>query len=170
MRRLRQDEVRFHYSIEPEDMPFVGNVLASGVEKDDKEAEEEVRRRLESGDTLAWCIFKCEADWWSPLNELHRGVSVLGGCNYAPDATLEEIAEDMGLEEAAIDSLMGGLKGIVRAAKAIEEALGSSEEKEQHGEVSGGPGHTSGRSMDRVGGSEGSAEQTQASTEDGGGL
>jgi hypothetical protein len=133
VRKLRRDEVKFRYSIEPDSWPFKGNVLASGVEEDDKEAEDEVRRRLEANDILAWCISKCTAYWVSPSGEIHYGTSMLGGCSYAPDTTMEEIVEDMGLEEEALDSLMDGLEHITRAAKHIQEVLGPYEEKEQHG-------------------------------------
>jgi len=156
MRRLRADEVRFHYSIQEDDYP--GYCPATGDDERDKEYEEEIVQRLDAGDILAWCTVTVQAWWRGPDDEPHRGSACMGGCNYAPDTPLEEIVEDLGLREEAISALMSRLEDIVKTAKCIQETLGDAEEKEQReGATIGrsGPGH---RVMDLLDGDEGCEE------------
>jgi len=167
MRRLRTDEVKFHYSIQQDDMPYVGNISASGDDEHDKEAEDEIEQRLDAGDVLAWFTIVVEARWWSPINELHQGTAVMGGCNYAPNTPLEEIVEDLGLRGQAVDSLMSGLDEIVRAARCIQETLGDAEGEEQSEGTISESGVRVDRVVDCVGGVEGDEEQAEAQPTDG---
>jgi len=72
LRALIGDEVEFENGVEPEFIVLEGNVLCSGDDKADREAEAEVRRRLEAGDTSAWCILVVTARWegWEGMASL----------------------------------------------------------------------------------------------------
>lgn len=61
----------------PEDMPFVGNCMASGDDAVDREAEKWIRRQLDGGNDWAWCRVEVRGTW--------RGLEAvdhLGGCSY----------------------------------------------------------------------------------------
>jgi hypothetical protein len=74
--------IAYTLSIEPERVPFRGlDVIATGDEKFDRGAQEEVLRRLEDGDTWAWCIVTVTASAHYG-NEHFYGTDVLGGCSY----------------------------------------------------------------------------------------
>lgn len=71
------EEVEFSLTVEEEDSPVRGNVLASGNEALDRAAENEVFERLKRGDIWAWASVCITAEW--------KGITAdawIGGCNY----------------------------------------------------------------------------------------
>lgn len=73
----------FEYSIEclPEDMPFVGNCMASGDDEVDAEAEQWIRDQLDAGNEWAWCCVKVTATFKGL-----EATDYLGGCSYKGEA------------------------------------------------------------------------------------
>ncbi len=80
IRALTEAEVTFTVEAEEEDLPIEGNVLASGDDDADREAEREIREDLEQGNPWAWCCVKVTATWkdWT-------GTDYLGACSYASE-------------------------------------------------------------------------------------
>lgn len=77
MRTLTLEDLTWKVEALPEDMPLEGNVLASGDDAQDKEAEDIIRKDYESGNEWAWCVVKVTGSW--------MGLTVteyLGGCSY----------------------------------------------------------------------------------------
>lgn len=92
IRQLTVAEVEFSLDVIEEDIEIKGNVLASGNEKDDREAEEWVRSQLRAGNYWAWCAVKVTARWKN-----FYGCDVLGCCSYE----MKEMREWHGLETPA---------------------------------------------------------------------
>lgn len=67
----------------PETMSIKGNVMASGDDALDREAEENVRHQLEQGNDAAWCVAHVSAQYMG-----HTAHSYLGGCSYASESEL----------------------------------------------------------------------------------
>jgi hypothetical protein len=70
--------IEYRILIEADDVPVRGNALASGDDRADKEAEDSIIERLESGDTWAWACVTVEARYKG-----FTGRDVLGTCSYA---------------------------------------------------------------------------------------
>ena len=77
VRPLTADEVTFTVEALPEDIPVRGNAMASGDDAADKEYEDEIISRLDSGDIWAWCHVLVKAKWNG-----YEGTAGLGGCCY----------------------------------------------------------------------------------------
>lgn len=78
MKRLTKDDVVFTLAVEDEHIPFVGNCMASGDAAVDKEAEDEIRTQLESGNVWAWCSVAVTARWEAPNGETFSASDYLG--------------------------------------------------------------------------------------------
>jgi hypothetical protein len=79
--------VTYRLTVEADDTPLEGNVLVSGDDAEDLEAEREVARRLMAGDVWAWACVTVTAHYPGvPL----EGRDVLGGCNYADEADFKQ--------------------------------------------------------------------------------
>lgn len=79
---LTKDDVTFEVHCEPEFIEIRGNAIASGDPAVDKEVEDEVIRRLDSGDEWAWCSVMVRATWESPSGKTFSGEDYLGCCSY----------------------------------------------------------------------------------------
>ena len=77
------DNVRFELSVEADDIPVRGNAMASGDDDADRECENELIERLESGDETAWCHVRVVAT--DPETEL-EGEDSLGCVSLEPGA------------------------------------------------------------------------------------
>lgn len=101
-RKLAAEEVTFTVGFEPEDMPVRCNVMASGDDVLDKEAEDEIIARLDRDDYLAWCCVKVTATWkeWS-------GVVYLGCCSFDSEEDFTKLNSDYydDLKETALEDL-----------------------------------------------------------------
>jgi len=76
IRKLTKEEVTFTLTCESEDLPILGDILASGDDALDKETADEVQAQLDAGNEWAWCCAKVTATWedWS-ADEYLGGVS-----------------------------------------------------------------------------------------------
>ena len=74
-------DIEITVSAEQEDIPVRGNAIASGNDKTDKEVEDEIIARVESGDAWAWCVAR--------VRVTYRGVlsvdRMLGACSYVSE-------------------------------------------------------------------------------------
>ncbi|MCR4330242.1 MAG: hypothetical protein NUV65_06900 [Candidatus Roizmanbacteria bacterium] len=114
MRELEENEVTFTISVEPEDIPVVGNCSAIDSETD-KEIEDWIFSELENGNIWAWAWVTVTAHW--------KGFSAsdyLGACSYESEEAFRKggYFEDMKAE--ALHNLNSELK---IAFAAIEELL-----------------------------------------------
>lgn len=85
LRKLTAEEVHFEVTTEPEDIPVEGNYMWTDDAEADKQAEREIRDRLERGDDSAWCCLVVEARW-----KIHSAKAYLGGCSFTEGNTFEE--------------------------------------------------------------------------------
>lgn len=91
--------VEVNRRIEPEDIPVRGNVMSSGDDRADREAEDAVLEQLDQGNTAAWCYAVAEVTIglsddgrMPPRSGAHvwTGRDTLGGCSYASEEELWE--------------------------------------------------------------------------------
>lgn len=75
-KRIRA-EIEIGLWCEPENVPYVGNCMASGDPKVNKRAENWIRRQLDGGNEWAWCQVTV-AGRWNGLEER----DYLGCCSY----------------------------------------------------------------------------------------
>ena len=66
-----------------DDTDVRGNVIVSGDDAADKEAEDEIIARLDSGDVWAWALIKVTASAGAGRWTLQGEPAYLGGCSYA---------------------------------------------------------------------------------------
>jgi len=85
MRKFDPTEVTFTLSAVPDDVPLKGNVMASGDDAADREAEDAVRADLEAGNVWAWASVTVTAKWAG-----FEGTDNLGGCSYKDEADFRE--------------------------------------------------------------------------------
>ena len=77
--------VEYEVKIEPEDIDYHGNCMASGDEAQDRECEEWIASELDSGNIAAWCSVVVFARF-----EGFQGIDSLGGCSYKSMKDLEK--------------------------------------------------------------------------------
>jgi hypothetical protein len=77
MKTLTLEDLTWKVEALPEDMPLEGNVMASGDDAQDREAEEIIRKDYESGNEWAWCVAKVTGSWMGLSHSTY-----LGGCSY----------------------------------------------------------------------------------------
>ncbi len=80
-KKLSPADVQFVLRVQPEHAPVRGNALASGDDAIDKECEDQIIARLESGDDWAWCMVVVEARYHGLV-----GSDTLGCCSYQDEA------------------------------------------------------------------------------------
>ena len=81
MRKLTEKDVTFTLRVEYETLPVRGNVMASEDSAFDKECEDEILKRLDSGDVWAWAWVEVTATYTLPDGEEFHGCASLGGCS-----------------------------------------------------------------------------------------
>lgn len=118
-------KVNIFLTVEEEICSVRGNVLASGNDADDKEAEDEILARLEYGDLWAWCRVIITARI-EGLEEL-EGIDTLGCCSYVDE---RDFLDPVGgyysdMKSAAIEDLKQQLKNVLGHANVLRmlEAL-----------------------------------------------
>lgn len=102
----------YSFEIHPEDVEIKGNVLASGNEKQDRDAEKWVEDQLRAGNDAAWCQVLVKARLMVD-NEEFIGTASLGCCSYESEADLRKHVEP-DLQEEAMQDLITALE---RASK-----------------------------------------------------
>lgn len=110
---IPEDEVTYTLDCQPEDIPVRGNALASGDDKEDRRAEDEIIERLENGDTWAWASVLVRAEWNG-----FTGTDGLGCCSYRDEA---DFCQPGGYYEDMKQQALYDLHRTVRSA--IERAL-----------------------------------------------
>jgi hypothetical protein len=111
------DKIVITLHIEEEDIPVVGNALASEDDAQNKACEAEILERLRNGDQWAWCFVIVEARCGSFL-----GRAVLGGCSYKDEADFKADGCWADLKHEAIAELVGSMNATLdraREAKAL---------------------------------------------------
>lgn len=110
----------------PEDLQLEGNVMQSGDEALDAQAEAEVKAQLAAGNPWAWCVIRVVARIPDvPL----EGVDHLGGCSYASQDDFVADAYFEGMKQEAKKDLLRELKALLLrldelAAKVAKEIQG----------------------------------------------
>jgi hypothetical protein len=77
LRKLTESEVTFTVELEPEETAVRGNAMVSGDDAADRECEDTIIRRLDSGQQEAWCCLVVRARW-----EGFEGIDTLGCCSF----------------------------------------------------------------------------------------
>jgi len=85
MRKIQESEVTFTIEAEQDDIPVRGQ-FASGDDEQDKRDEDEILRRLDSGDIWAWASVCVKATLTMPDGSTAEGRDYLGCCSYANEA------------------------------------------------------------------------------------
>ncbi len=111
MSARKELELVIQEEIEQEDIPFVGNAMASGDSEVDRETEEWIRSELEQGNQAAWCQVVVHAKFFYgpyPGEEVASGMDSLGGSSYASE---RELWRDLGpgMRENATREAVEGL-------------------------------------------------------------
>ena len=124
LRDLRMDEVEFSVLFYTEDTEIEGNILASGNDAEDKEAEEEVRRQIARGNMYAWCSVEVSAKW-----SIFSGRALLGCCSYVSEEDARKSVEEDGLKEQALDDLNRTLVATVDALNPLLDVSDDGDEE-----------------------------------------
>ncbi len=107
---MKFDDPRITYTITvTEDHAAVrGNAMASGDDAADKAQEDEIIRRLNSGDVWAWATVKVTATYEEFSGEAH-----LGCCSYASEADFKADAYYRDMRFEAFEDLKRNLGGAI---------------------------------------------------------
>ena len=127
---LEQKDVDVELIVHYDDTPVRGNVLASGNDAEDKEAEDEVLRRLDNGDVWAWACVQVKVTY--------QGISesvFLGGCSYENENAFRKD----GYYQDMVNEALGELNHRLRQGPPI--TLPAILEKEWFGEPKQPTGH-----------------------------
>lgn len=110
------DGITYTVFIEQDTTPVRGNALASGDDSADREAENAILKRLDSGDTWAWASVQVEATVTLD-GASYSGEDWLGGCSYADTANFVQpdgYYSDM--KDTARENLLDALRSARRQA------------------------------------------------------
>lgn len=120
---LQADEVTFRLVIEPEMEPVRGNAVASGDEALDREIEDGLIARLNSGDDWAWFTATVEASWRSPDGKCYTGEAYLGCCSYRDEDDFRGDAYFSDMQKEALDALNSAIENAVLDADRVRAYL-----------------------------------------------
>lgn len=108
------------YTLEclPDDVPVVGNALASGDAEWDRRVENEILERLRRGDERAWCFVRvtCTIE---VEGETFVGTAGLGGCSYDNEKAFRE---DPYFEDLKVEAREDAMSALALAVKRGEVA------------------------------------------------
>lgn len=117
--------IRYELDADQDDTtPVRGNAMASGDDAADKDAEDEILSRLDSGDVWAWAIVTVRAILTTEEGETYEGSDTLGACTYrdAEDFKAGGYYEDM--QDAALADLRATMRDAKRRGEIAARALG----------------------------------------------
>jgi hypothetical protein len=100
LRRLTAEEVTFEMRVDQDDVPFKGNVMASGDAEVDREVEHWVESQLAYGNEWAWCIVTITARYRN-----FEGTDTLAGCSYESEEAFKACPYYTDLRAGALDVL-----------------------------------------------------------------
>lgn len=118
LRMFKPEEVRFFIAVREDDLPLRGNVLASGDEEADLEAERNVGEALERGEVWSWALIRVSA-WWAGFD----GDDYLGACSYASEQAF--LDDDSYLPDMLAEALDEMLRKIAHEGWTVEVPPGS---------------------------------------------
>ncbi len=99
-------EVIYGWGVEECDIPVRGYAMVSGDDAADKEVEDEIIRRRNSGDVWAWATVTVSASVRvSGKTAVFKGTTSLGGCSYANEAEFMHTGEYETMKMEAFDDL-----------------------------------------------------------------
>ena len=103
----KRGEVTYEIECLPEDMSVRGNAMDSGDAEFDRQVEDEILSKLESGNEWAWCVVRVVARITLPNGTTLEGEDFLGGCSYDSREDFEEGAADYldDMKGRALDNL-----------------------------------------------------------------
>lgn len=84
-----KDGITYTVDITQDDRPVRGNYIVSDDADADRADEDEILRRLDSGDVWAWAVVRVTASILA-----FKGTAHLGGCSYADTADLLSSGSD----------------------------------------------------------------------------
>lgn len=97
MQEITTDDVTWTVTCEDEDIPIEGNVLASGDDATDRQAEQEIREKLDGGNPWAWCSVKVTGTF-GPLTVSEH----LGACSYESEEDFRTPGGDFDTMQAEV--------------------------------------------------------------------
>ena len=106
-------KIRYQIEIEQDDISVRGNAIASGDNATDKAVEDEIIKRLDNGDTWAWCSVCVVAEAGGV-----EGRAYLGACSYKDE---EDFRRDKYYEQMQEEAKEDLIAQLVRAKKTLEE-------------------------------------------------
>ncbi len=110
MDRIRDGEVAYELTVYPEDTPVRGYACATDEPELDRAEEDVILKRLDRGDTWAWCLVQVTAYWRG-----FQGTAGLGCCSYADEKDFKApdgYYEDMKAE--ALDDLRANVADVAK--------------------------------------------------------
>lgn len=113
-RTVKASEVTFTLEIEPEEIPFEGNAIASGDDSVDEETNQWIRDQLNAGNDWAWCCVKVTAEWNG-----YTGVDYLGGCSYRSEKDFMSDGYYADMKSEALDRLYEEIQRHVTALRPL---------------------------------------------------
>lgn len=115
-RKVTREECRITVRTEPEHIPVRGNAMASGDPQLDRELEDSIIERLETGDEWAWCYVVVTVSW----GDFDASASI-GACSYDDEA---DFCQPGGYFDDLVDEALEGVNdGIMRAYMSIQTLL-----------------------------------------------
>ena len=111
---IPRDEIEIRLTVEQDDTPVRGNVMASGDDDFDHECEEDVLRRLDDGDVWAWEFVTVEARWNGWV-----GRDTLGGCTYEDERAFRSDPYYEAMVEEAIQDLNRRVRNAIEVLRPL---------------------------------------------------
>jgi hypothetical protein len=104
-RPLKSSDVVFTIAAELDPLDVRGNAMASGDDVADRECEDAIIARVNSGDVWAWACVTVTATW-----EGFEASDVLGACSYADEADFKAGGYYADMKEACLHTLNAQIK------------------------------------------------------------
>lgn len=120
----KRGEVTYEIECLPENMSVRGNAMCSGDADIDRQVEDEILHKLESGNEWAWCVVRVVARITLPSGTMLEGSDYLGGCSYNSREDFEastDYLEDM--KGRALDDLRETLARLVGDGESVAKIL-----------------------------------------------
>ena len=114
--------VQITLTVEQDDSPVRGNAVASGDGDADREVEDEILARLDSGDVWAWAFVAVTATL-NVEGQTFIGRDTLGCCCYRDEAEFRADAYFSDMKTEAMRDLHNTIQGAIRRGTVASDAL-----------------------------------------------
>lgn len=114
LRKLTAEEVTFKLKMVQDSEPIKGNVMASGDDTVDAEAEQWVESQLADGNDWAWCIVTVTATYRS-----FEGDDALAGCSYESEEAFKACPYYEDMRKVALENLNNSMAEHFEALKPL---------------------------------------------------